>query len=669
MDGNLLYAETSPYLLQHRDNPVHWRPWGPDALAEAQRTGKPILLSIGYAACHWCHVMAHESFEDPDIAAVMNQLFVNIKVDREERPDIDQIYMSALQALGEQGGWPLTMFLTPQGEPVWGGTYFPRTARFGRPAFVDVLQSIAHAFAEQGDRIAQNRDALRDHLAAPPDHAGSTPTAEMLEEASGIVARLIDREHGGLGGSPKFPQPTLLEFLTRAADRTGNPLYRDLVTLSLRNMVQGGIYDHVGGGLSRYSVDDRWLVPHFEKMLYDNALLLERLTAAWLATGEELFRVRIDETITWLRREMRVEGAFAASLDADSPGGEGAYYVWRPDEIIAVLGSEAAAEFCRVYDITPGGNFEGASIPNRLATQDSLGAEAEARLASARAILLQERQSRIGPGRDDKILADWNGFLIAALARAGSALGRPDWVIDAVETYRFIRATMMRDGRLCHSYRAGAILPVGFASDYGAMIRAALALHDVTLDAAYVDDAARFAGTLDKHYWDASVLAYRLTADDVEALVARPLPLFDDSIPSANAVITTGLARLASLTGNAGHRDRVHEILHAHIGGAGQVLGKAGLFNALDQTLNGTEIAVVVPAGASPDAMLGEIRKSWRESFVLTVLSGPAQLPVDHPAFGKTAIDNRPTVYVCRGQTCSVPITEPAGFAGFAAPR
>ena len=329
--------------------------------------------------------MAHESFEDGDTAKVMNRLFVNIKVDREERPDVDHIYMSALQALGEQGGWPLTMFLTPDAEPIWGGTYFPATARYGRPAFVDVLESVHRTFAQHPERVDANRRALLDHLRELPPTDGAVANAATMDEAAELVAGLFDRRNGGLGGAPKFPQPTLLELLSRSGDRTGNGVHRDLVVTSLRHMSQGGIYDHVGGGLSRYAVDDHWLVPHFEKMLYDNALYLERLTSAWLATGDDLFRIRIEETITWLLREMRTEGAFAASLDADSEGGEGRFYVWRPGEVEAVLGKSAAAEFCSVYDVTAAGNFEGASIPNRLGALALRSEADEARLAAMRA--------------------------------------------------------------------------------------------------------------------------------------------------------------------------------------------------------------------------------------------------------------------------------------------
>ncbi|MCW5696952.1 MAG: thioredoxin domain-containing protein [Bauldia sp.] len=658
MTGNLLSGETSPYLLQHKDNPVHWRPWGPEALAEAQHLGRPILLSIGYAACHWCHVMAHESFEDPATAEVMNRLFVNIKVDREERPDIDAIYMAALHALGEQGGWPLTMFLTPTGEPVWGGTYFPNTPRYGRAAFVDVLEGIARIFADEPERIEQNRAALLSHLRAPPEPgAGVEPGEALLMEAADRIVSLFDPERGGLRGAPKFPQPSLTAFLWRMADRGGDAAgsRRAAVMRTLTHLCQGGIWDHVGGGLCRYSTDDRWLVPHFEKMLYDNAQLLSRLAAAYAATGEPLFRIRIEETVAWLLREMRVGDAFASSLDADSPGGEGAFYVWRPAEVAAVLGPDRAARFCAVYDITEAGNFEGASIPNRLHTLD-LQPDEDA-LAADRAALLADRNQRPRPTRDDKVLADWNGLAIAGLVRAGLALDRPDWVDTATRCYRFIAESMSRGGRLGHSWRDGRLVAPGFATDHAAMIHAALALHLATGADSYLGDARGWVAVLDRHYWDEAVTAYRLTADDAPALITRPLPLIDESVPSANGMIAEALVRLWHLTGDSACRDRADALLHAHAGAiTGNVLGTASLLSAIDQRLHGAQIVVI---GTADDRLAAIARRHAPEGATLIVVPAADDLPHDHPAFGKGAVERHPTAYVCRGETCSLPVTAP----------
>src|ERR1700726_2353575 len=417
---NRLAGETSPYLLQHKHNPVDWWPWGTQALAEAKAKNKPILLSVGFAACHWCHVMAHESFEDEATARVMNDLFVNIKVDREERPDIDQIYMSALHHLGEHGGWRLTMFLTPEGEPFWGGTYFPKTTRYGKPAFVDLLREVERIFRENPQGVEQNRSALMARLSEHARPAGGVVIGEgELNRLSSQIAGMIDPVHGGMRGAPKFPQPMMLEFLWRAGLRTHDERYFALVELSLARMAEGGIYDHLGGGFSRYSVDERWLVPHFEKMLYDNAQLLELLALAHRRSGKLLYRRRAQETVEWLKREMTTpEGAFSASLDADSEGEEGKFYVWSLAEGMRELGSKDGEFFARHYDVTLAGNFEGHNILNRLKPMERSEAD-EARLAGLRQKLLAARAARVRPGLDDKMLADWNGFMIAGPPKSG----------------------------------------------------------------------------------------------------------------------------------------------------------------------------------------------------------------------------------------------------------
>src|SRR5689334_9568970 len=389
---NRLAGETSPYLLQHKHNPVDWWPWGPDALAEAKRADKPILLSVGYAACHWCHVMAHESFEDDATARVMNDLFVNIKVDREERPDIDQIYMSALHLMGEHGGWPLTMFLTSKGEPFWGGTYFPKTSRYGKPAFADVLANVARIFREDPKAVEQNRSALMARLAESARPQGRVVIGRAeLDSTAQRLGGIIDPVNGGTRGAPKFPQPMLLEFLWRAGQRTGEARYFNAVELTLERIAQGGIYDHLGGGFARYSVDERWLVPHFEKMLYDNALLLDLMCEAYRETGKDLYARRIDETVGWVLREMIAEGGgFAASLDADSEGEEGKFYVWTAQEIEAVLGEADARVFADAYEVTAAGNWEAHTILNRLRNPIPGTPTAEKALAQMRAKLLAQ---------------------------------------------------------------------------------------------------------------------------------------------------------------------------------------------------------------------------------------------------------------------------------------
>jgi len=445
---NLLAQSTSPYLLQHKDNPVHWRQWGAEALAEAERENKPILLSVGYAACHWCHVMAHESFEDQAIAALMNELFVNVKVDREERPDIDAIHQSALGMMGVQGGWPLTMFLTPQGEPFWGGTYFPPEAKFGKPAFQEVLREVARLYRDGGEQVAKNTQTIGTGLrqAFETNRPGQQLDPATLDAAMKRVCQQFDVFHGGVLGAPKFPNTPCIEFLWRGYLNTSLPQFAHAVDMTLTNMSQGGIYDHLGGGFARYSVDERWMVPHFEKMLYDNAQLIDVLSLVWLQTRNPIYRARVEETVAWALREMLTEGGgFASSIDADSEGEEGKFYVWSAEEVDQVLGKDAML-FKQVYDVRPQGNWEGKNILHRLRAPVPLPAVQEGKLNALREKLFLERQKRARPGRDDKVLADWNGLMIYALAQASDALNRVDWQAAAVKAFWFVSDTMGKAG-------------------------------------------------------------------------------------------------------------------------------------------------------------------------------------------------------------------------------
>ncbi len=659
MSENLLCHEASPYLLQHKDNPVHWRPWAPAALAEAQAADKPILLSVGYAACHWCHVMAHESFEDPATAAVMNELFVNIKVDREERPDIDQIYMAALHATGERGGWPLTMFLTPDGRPIWGGTYFPKTARYGRPGFVDVLRAVARTYHAEPDTVATNTATLMQHLTEIRSGPGISLDRTLLDQAADRLLSFMDPVHGGTNGAPKFPQASLLNFLWRAAFRTGDARYRDIVLVTLRNICQGGIYDHIAGGFARYSTDARWLVPHFEKMLYDNGQLIGLLTAAWRATGEPLFRTRIEETVAWLTREMRLPGgAYAASIDADSDGHEGRFTVWTRDEVIRVLGSGEGAFFADTYDVPDGGNWEGVSIPNRLHTPQPLSDANERRLAAARQILLRHRAGRARPPTDDKVLADWNGLTVAALAAAGAALDRTDWIDLAIQTFRFVVTTMTRDGRLAHSWRHGKSVFPGLATDYAAMVAAALALHAATFDPARLDEAEALAATLRRHHWDTERPGYFLSADDAEALIIRPRSETDDATPSAASLMAANLIRLWRLTGHDAYRADVDALLETAAPAiADNLLATTGLLSALDLRIGATDVVIVAPETSPANDLLAAARRAATPNTIVSLHRAAVRLPTSHPGAGKTTIGGRPTAYVCRGGTCSLPIT------------
>jgi len=659
---NRLSDATSPYLLQHKHNPVDWWQWGPEALAEAKRSNRPILLSVGYAACHWCHVMAHESFEDEATAGVMNALFVNIKVDREERPDIDQIYMNALHLLGEQGGWPLTMFLTPAGEPVWGGTYFPKESRYGRPAFTDILREVSRMFREEPSKIEQNRAALLARLADKARPAGKVVfgVAE-LDGAARQVGNMFDTTHGGLRGAPKFPQPAILEMLWRAGLRTGDVRFFETVEHSLERMSEGGIYDHLGGGFSRYSVDERWLVPHFEKMLYDNAQLLELLALAFQRSRNPLFATRARETVEWLKREMTTrEGAFCASLDADSEGEEGKFYVWSKNEIIELIGPEAGGFFMRHYDVSDDGNFEGHNILNRLHAPPRTEAD-EARLKALRDILLDARAARVRPGLDDKVLADWNGLMISGLVNAGVVLEEPSWIAMAERAFGFIARGMTKGDRLGHSFRDGKLLLPGLASDFAAVIRAALALYEARGERAYLDQALVWQRTLDAHYADAETGGYYLTADDATDLLLRPHSTSDDATPNPNAVAAGNLVRLAVLAGDDQWRAKADRLIENILSAAAKNLfGHVALLNALDLRLRAAEIVATGP-DAEHFAQVA-LRLPFVDRIVLRA-SSAADLPPSHPAQQKLKALSASAAFICVGETCSLPVLEPVKIA------
>jgi uncharacterized protein YyaL (SSP411 family) len=666
---NRLAGETSPYLLQHQDNPVEWQPWGEAALAEARRSGRPVLLSVGYAACHWCHVMAHESFENPAIAALMNQLFVNIKVDREERPDLDLIYQHALALLGQPGGWPLTMFLTPDGEPFWGGTYFPPEPRYGRPGLPQVLHQIAAIYRDQPDKVTQNVGALREALAglAAPQ-GGEGVDRALLDRIAARLLEAVDPLHGGIDGAPKFPQCAIFALLWRAWRRTRRPDYRDAVTRTLTAMSQGGIYDHLGGGFARYATDAAWLVPHFEKMLYDNAQLIEQLGEVWAEIGEPLYEARLRETVGWVLREMRSDPgaggrrAFASALDADSEGEEGKYFVWSKAEIDRLLGPDAAA-FDEAYDVTPGGNWEGHTILNRSARPALGDAAAESLLARCRAILLAARTPRVPPGRDDKVLADWNGLMIAALARAAALLEEPAWLAAAEEAFAFVCSEMVEGGRLRHSWRGRARHPATL-DDYANLARAALLLHEATGNPAYLAQAEAWVELVERHYGDPAGGGWFLSADDTGDVILRAKTAADHAAPSGNGTMVEVTARLFYLTGENRYRDRAAAAVGAF---AGEVSRN---FFPLATLLNGTELLTDAPqlvvvgerGAADTAALLRAARRRAPPHRILQVVAPGEPLPAGHPAAGRPQQGGRATAYLCRGQTCSLPITEPAGL-------
>lgn len=665
---NRLARETSPYLQQHRHNPVDWFPWGQEALDKAQRENKPILLSVGYAACHWCHVMAHETFENAEIAERMNRLFVNIKVDREERPDLDGIYQSALALLGEQGGWPLTMFLTPDGEPFWGGTYFPATARFGRPGFVDVLDAMSQAYHDKPEAVQQNVAALREalqKLSEPQPGGGISLRSHDLAARS--LVRHIDPVEGGLGSAPKFPQPPILKLLWLAGIRGGRDEERNAVLRTLERMSQGGLYDHLGGGYARYATDDKWLVPHFEKMLYDNAQILDLLNEAWKETGHTLFALRIRETVDWLLREMRAErepggpicGGFASSLDADSEGEEGRFYVWSEAEIDRILGPDSAV-FKQVYDVQPGGNWEGKTILNRSKHSEFRSDEEEEQLAQARARLFRERSKRVRPGWDDKVLADWNGLTISALARVGFTFAEPEWLKAAQDAFAFVQNEMSDGTRLYHSWRHGQLRHKGLLDDYAQMTAAALTLYEITGDTPYLVQAESWADSIEVHFRDKTG-GYFITADDSDDVVIRPKNAHDNAVPSGNGTLADVLARLYHLTGQKRYLQSCEELLAAFSGELERtVFPYATFLNSAVMLQDALQLVVFTGEDGKQNGLLKTIALTSAPNRVLLQPRTQEQLPSTHPAAGKAALNGRETVYLCRGQSCSLPLQDKA---------
>ena len=673
---NRLASETSPYLLQHKANPVDWYPWGDEAFARAQAEDKPILLSVGYAACHWCHVMAHESFENDEIGAQMNAQFVNIKVDREERPDVDALYMSALHTMGQQGGWPLTMFLTSDGKPFLGGTYFPPVPRYGAPAFPNVLTAVAKLYAKEREKVTNNvaaiADALEKQSGVPAkqnngQHAGLYDL-DQLDNLAENALGMIDFENGGTHGAPKFPQPMLLSFLWRAGQRADNDRMRRAVTVSLDHMCQGGIYDHLGGGFARYSTDERWLAPHFEKMLYDNAQLIELLGLVWAKTDNRLYEIRLRESIAWSCRELvTADGAFAGTLDADSEGEEGRFYVWTEDEIDRVLGADAAL-FKTIYDVQPAGNWEGHAILNRLHAMELLDDQQEMILAVARAKLFETRASRVRPALDDKILADWNGMMIAALAQASVLFDEPHWLAAAKRAYVFIitrmQAVVDDETRLRHSYRDGVTLNRDVIDDYAQMIRAALALHQATGEGRYLADAIAWEKVAEAHFWDKTDGGYFLSADDATDLMARTRNAFDNATPSGNGTMVDNLARLFYLTGDEAYRAKADTIVDIFTRYPPEhYINMPGVLMGFELLARSVQVVVIGAAdGPARQRLVRAAARAGRAQMVLMQIEPGMNLPSSHAASGKDMIVVNglacATAYVCIGQTCGMPVTD-----------
>nr|WBU15382.1 hypothetical protein [uncultured bacterium] len=670
---NRLINETSPYLLQHAHNPVDWYPWGEEAFRRAREEDKPILLSIGYSACHWCHVMERECFENPEIARLMNENFVNIKVDREERPDVDAIYMQAVQAMTGSGGWPLTVFLTPDGEPFFGGTYFPPEDRHGLPAFPRVLLAIADAYRNRRGDIVRQAQQLVDQLrrVTTVRSAPEPLTTELLHQAFLDFRSRADPEFGGFGPQPKFPQPFVWEFLLRYWHRTGIDEALALVETTLEAMARGGIYDHLGGGFHRYSTDRVWLVPHFEKMLYDNALLVRLYLHAYQATGRPLYRRVVEETVEYLLREMRSpEGGFYSAQDADSEEVEGKFYVWDRREIMETLGDELGQAFCRYYGVTEQGNFEGRNVlhvpRSARAVAEELGIAVERLeelLAEGRRRLLAVRQRRVPPGRDEKVLTNWNGLALEALAEAACVLARPDYREAAEACARFLLERAQAGGRLMHSYKDGQARVPGYLDDYACLIGGLLALHEATFDTVWLREAARLATEMLSLFWDDAESVFYDTGHDHEALVVRPRELFDNATPSGNSAAVAALLRLGALSGDS----RCTDVAQRALRGVRDLMlrapsAMANWLCALDFYLSSPREIAIVGQRDDPaaDALLAVVYRRYLPNKVVAGLP-PDQRPVEDFALlqGRTMLQGRPTAYVCQNYACRQPVTSP----------
>ncbi|HEY2827807.1 MAG TPA: thioredoxin domain-containing protein [Pirellulales bacterium] len=673
---NRLAGETSPYLLQHQANPVDWYPWGPEALGRAKQEQKPIFLSIGYSACHWCHVMEHESFENDVIARLMNEGFVCIKVDREERPDLDHIYMNAVQLLTGRGGWPMSVFLTPDLQPFYGGTYWPPTARMGMPGFDQVLQAVANAWKERREQAIEQAAELTGHISrmAELPSAGGELSLKMIDAAGAALERSFDVQNGGFGGAPKFPHPMDLQVLLRLWKRHRRSGLLDLVTTTLDKMAAGGIYDHLGGGFHRYSVDERWLVPHFEKMLYDNSLLTTAYTEGFLATGNAEYARVARETCDYVLRDLTdPAGGFYSTEDADSEGEEGKFYVWTPQEIQAVLGADAAEIFCYVHDVTEPGNFEGQNILNlpkpievcaKIKQRDPT--ELRAELAASRPKLLEVRDRRIRPGRDDKVLVGWNGLMIDALARAAGVFDEPRYLVAAVKAAEFILRDMRRaDGRLLHTWRSGKAKYDAYLDDYAALANALVSLYEATFEERYIEEAVRLVEIMLAHFVDVGGDGFFYTADDHEQLIARHKDIQDSSVPSGNALAATVLLRLGKLTGRAEYLEAAEKIFRM----AGALLERAPtaagqMLLALDMFLGPTwEIVLLGDRDATnTSAVLGDLRRRFIPNRVVVLRSPKASSSTQslalEPMFnGKTLMEPEPTLFVCENFFCQAPVS------------
>ncbi len=669
---NRLIHETSPYLLQHAHNPVDWYPWGEEAMLRAKDEDKPILLSIGYSACHWCHVMEHESFEDEAIAQLMNDNFINIKVDREERPDLDTIYMNAVQMMTGRGGWPMTMFLTPEGKPFYGGTYFPPADRYGMPGFPRVLIAVAESYRTRRDEIEQSALGLLGELQRLErvNPAEGELSTDILDQAAHQLLRAFDPMHGGFGSKPKFPPSMTVSFLLRQYLRTKHPGTLNAAELTLQKMARGGMYDQLGGGFHRYSVDEKWLVPHFEKMLYDNALLSRAYLDAFLLTGNGFYQQIAVETLDYVRREMTdANGGFYSTQDADSEGEEGKFFVWSPTEVAALLGPEDARLFCRYFDVTEEGNFEGHSI---LHMDEELDAVAQALsvtpeklravIARGKQVLFDAREQRIKPHRDEKMLTAWNGLMLRSFAEAARALEREDYLAVAIKNAEFVLTHLRREGRLLRTHKDGESKLNAYQEDYAYLIDGLLALYEATFDQRWFREAQALTETMIAQFWDADAGGFYFTSTDHEALITRTKDFYDNATPAGNSVATHLLLRLALFTGETRYRqmaERILDLMKANLlrvpSGFGHLLCALDLYLASPH-----EVALVGDPGADDTrALVHTVFARYLPNKVVALAAPQDELAGQTITLlaGRAALQGRATAYICRNFYCEAPVT------------
>ena len=661
---NKLEKETSPYLLEHKKNPVDWYAWNSNSLKKAKKEGKPILLSIGYSACHWCHVMARESFENKEIATLMNKYFINIKVDREERPDLDAIYQNALQVFGEQGGWPLTMFLTPNLEPFWGGTYFPPKEKFGRPAFPTVLKTINNVFNNEKNKIQKSINLIKKGITESTSNISGAINKNLFDQVSLSLINLIDKTNGGIKGAPKFPNVPIFENILRFSiekdkHSKNNLMINSGIYQTLEKMCNGGIYDHVGGGFSRYSTDEKWLVPHFEKMLYDNAQLIELLIYGYQIFREPTFKNRIFETINWVLREMKTEdGGLASAIDADSEGEEGKYYVWEKKEIDTILGNSSEL-FCKTYNIKKEGNWESKNILHLENKRNIKEIEIDKKLLN---ILFEIRKKRIPPNLDDKILVDSNTLMINALTNAGWVFNQKKWINEAENIYSFLEKNLFKNCELYHCWKNFKVKTFATLDDFANLLRSSITLFEKTGKKKYLNNSINFSKKILNDFKDKKNGSFYINSNKTTDIFTKLKSIYDNATPSGISILIQSLSKLFYLTGNENFYNEAESALESVHGNIEKnFFSSASLLNSYDILNNG--ILIIFIRSEKNDFLLNKIKKICLPNMIYQEITDLKELDKTHPAFGKKIKEDKNTIFICKNQSCSLPITTFDEFA------